>query len=235
MTLESIYLHIKIPGYVADGKHYEDVEVTLSNGTTYTRRQLVGSDKEDNTPKQFSQTEKSEVIGILNNPTEPRLNVDYTRENYNKLFPEGKTETPIGDVKLGAHQFERLDLKKRTDCLGLLAQTLKHPTVIIDETDDQGRQTKVWIKSVIDENKNRYYIAVAPSIDGVDVVVSNGIREKKQIEEKIKKASIYYYKAEGGSQTARTGVNPLPSNNSISHDGWEVKSLRNLWQMLKGA
>lgn len=58
MTLESIYLHIKIPGYVADGKHYEDVEVTLSNGTTYTRRQLVGSDKEDNTPKQFSQTEK---------------------------------------------------------------------------------------------------------------------------------------------------------------------------------
>lgn len=116
-----------------------------------------------------------------------------------------------------------------------MAQTLKHPTVIIDETDDQGRQAKVWIKSVIDENKNRYYIAVAPSIDGVDVVVSNGIREKKQIEEKIKKASIYYYKAEGGSQTARTGVNPLPSNNSITHDGYEVKSLRNLWQMLKGA
>lgn len=235
MTLESIYLHIKIPGYVTDGKHYEDVEVTLSNGTTYTRRQLVGSDKEDNTPKQFSQTEKSEVIGILNNPTEPRLNVDYTKENYDKLFPRGMAQTPIGKVKLGAHQFERLDLKKRTDCLGLLAQTLKNPTVIIDEMDDQGRQAKVWIKSVIDENKNRYYIAVAPSIDGVDVVVSNGIREKKQIEQKIKTASSYYYKAVDDSQTARTGVNPLPSNNSISHDGWEVKSLRNLWQMLKGA
>ena len=119
-------------------------------------------------------------------------------------------------LNLIARKKQRLgekDKGARKQYLGLLSQTLKNPDVIIDEIDSQGRPAKVWIKSVIDEDKTRYYIAVTPSFDGVDVVVSNGPREYSQIENKIKMASIFYYKAEGGSRTARTGVNPLPSNN----------------------
>lgn len=169
-----------------------------------------------NAKKDFTEADKQEVLNNLKNPTEKILKVGYSRENYNELFPRGKSETPLGKIRLSPHQFERLgekDKGARKQYLGLLSQTLKNPDVIIDEIDSQGRPAKVWIKSVIDENKTRYYIAITPSFDGVDVVVSNGPREYNQIENKIKMASSFYYKAEGGSRTARTGVNPLPSNN----------------------
>ena len=37
----------------------------------------------------------------------------FTRENYNTLFPYSKVETPLGAVKLGTHQFEKLEQKDR--------------------------------------------------------------------------------------------------------------------------
>ncbi len=37
-------------------------------------------------------------------------------------------------------------------------------------------------------------------------------------------ASSFYYKAEGGSRTARTGVNPLPSNNDSNINSRNVNS-----------
>ncbi len=195
-------------------KSQSDSKKETSDAEEHTNRSEAMKGNQ-NAKKNFTEADKQEVLNNLKNPTEKILKVDYSRKNYNELFPRGKSETPLGKIRLSPHQFERLgekDKGARKQYLGLLSQTLKNPNVIIDEIDSQGRPAKVWIKSVIDENKTRYYIAITPSFDGVDVVVSNGPREYNQIENKIKMASSFYYKAEGGSRTARTGVNPLPSN-----------------------
>ena len=52
--------------------------------------------------------------------------VEYSRESYNRLFPRGEVETPIGKVKMGEHQFERIGAKdngKRKVLLGAIHQT----------------------------------------------------------------------------------------------------------------
>lgn len=240
MTLAEQFNSLKHYGYVADAddlppREWADGKMHEKTGGKW---HVVGEGKTNTDKKTFTQAKKDEVINLLKSPTDKILKLDYTRENYNKLFPEGMTETPLGKIKLSPKQFERLgekDSGSRKEYLGLMAQTLKNPTVIIDETDDKGRKAKVWIKSVIDETKNRYYIAVVPTIDGVDVVVSNGVRKKKGIEDKIKKASIYYYKAEGGGRTTRTDSSSLPSDSNITHDTAEVKSLAEMFQQLKGA
>jgi len=39
---------------------------------------------------------------------EPMRQYDFIRSNYDELFPKGIITTPIGDVKLGKHQFDKL-------------------------------------------------------------------------------------------------------------------------------
>ena len=66
-----------------------------------------------NAKKDFTEADKKEVLNLLNNPTYAMPNVDYTRDNYNRLFPEGKIKTPIGEVKLGEH-LNLKDSEKKT-------------------------------------------------------------------------------------------------------------------------
>lgn len=182
------------------------------------------STENDNAKKEFTEKDKKEVLNLLQNPTDEMLKVEYTRDNYNKLFPEGKVKTPIGEVKLGEHQFERLGVKDdgaRKNLLGAMYQTLKSPTVIIDELDKENREAKIYIKTFKEESGT---IAIVVDKDGENISVSFGKRKEKQIENKIKMASIFYYKAEGGSPTIGTGLNPLPNSENISQEETSVNN-----------
>ncbi len=144
----------------------------------------------------FTQELKENAITVLNNPTEKINYVDYTRENYNKLFPRGLCKTPIETVKLSPKQFERFEIKdngERVKFLGALQQCLKRPDVIIGKTDNKGRYSKLYLKSFFDNNGKKSYLAVVPKIDGIDVVISNSPRDTKDIVKEIKKTGICYY------------------------------------------
>ncbi|MBR0031448.1 MAG: hypothetical protein IJP61_04105 [Treponema sp.] len=151
---------------------------------------------------------RNQILESLRGAAEKMLEVEYNRDEYNKLFPRGYIRTPIGVVKLSPHQFERLGDKddgKRTWLLGALYQTLKEPLVIIKDTDAKGRDSKLFIKLLEDkDSKKRLMVSVVPTIDGIEVVVSSGLRKEKQIVAKIKSASSFYYKAEGGGHTTGT-------------------------------
>lgn len=148
---------------------------------------------------------KNELLNKLYNNSEKMIEVEYNREEYNKLFPRGCIQTPIGEVKLSPHQFERFgdkDNGKRKWLLGALYQTLKNPLIVIKDIDSKGRFSKLFIKSLEDKNsKKRIMISVVPTIDDIQVVVSSGLRKLKQIEHKIKLASSFYYKEDGGLTT----------------------------------
>ncbi|GMO20383.1 MAG: hypothetical protein Ta2A_27240 [Treponemataceae bacterium] len=64
--------------------------------------------------------QKSQIIENLTKMAVPMDKVPFTKEAYAKLFPRGTIKTPIGTVKLGDHQFERLQAKGREHLLGAI-------------------------------------------------------------------------------------------------------------------
>lgn len=172
--------------------------VTVTNrktGRTYQKTVWVRPDTQ-NGRFEFTQELKQKAVSVLNSPTEKINYVDYTRENYNKLFPRGECQTPLGTVKLSPKQFERLEAKDggaRVKFMGALQQCLRRPDVIIGKTDNKGRYSKLYLKAFLDDNGKKAYLSVVPNIDGIDIVVSNSPRDTKDIAKEIKKAGICYY------------------------------------------
>lgn len=155
--------------------------------------------------KIFTDKIRNEVLNLLKGEAEKFMEIEYSRDEYNKLFPRGCVQTPIGEVKLSPHQFERFgdkDNGKRKWLLGALYQTLTKPLIVIKDIDKKGRYSKLFIKVLEDGNsKKRIMVSVVPTIDGFQIVVSSGLRKLKQIEGKIKLASSFYYKEDGGLTT----------------------------------
>ena len=177
---------------------------------------------------EFTQELKQKAVDTLNNPTEKINYVDYTRENYNKLFPRGKCKTPIGTIKMSDNQFERFATKDngaRIKFMGALQQCLQRPDVIIGKTDNKGRYSKLYLKAFLDDNGKKAYLAVVPNIDNIDVVVSNSPRDTKDIAKEIKKAGLCYYirpalasSAESGGSRMENSSDGLTSNNSRNEE-----------------
>lgn len=162
-----------------------------------------GGNGGDEPPKgsEFTDEQKETVADMLNNPTEEMPKVEYTRENYNKLFPKGMVDTPTGKVKLGEHQFERLGEKDkggRKGYLGALHSTLSEPMAVIEDIDDKGRKAQVFVKSFKKADGKECYMSVVPTIDGMQIVVSNGPRKISGLLNKIKKAAVQFFIASGG-------------------------------------
>ena len=174
---------------------------------------------------EFTEELKQKAFNAINNPLEKINYVDYTRENYNKLFPRGLCKTPIGTIKLSPNQFERLETKdegERIHFLGALQQCLQRPDVIIGKTDNKGRYSKLYLKAFLDNEGKKAYLAVVPKIDGIDIVVSNSPKDTSSVVKEIKKAGICYYirpaltssaNSVGGSRMENSYIG-LTSNNS---------------------
>ena len=127
------------------------------------------------------------------------LTIDFmelSKEEYEKFFPEGTIKTPFGIVKLGVHQFEKMDEKGRKGLIAAMFWTLKDPVVIISEIVDS-KEAWIYIKTFreLGSLKITYIISVIVNIDGQNIAISTGKRKEKQIINKIKMArSILYQK-----------------------------------------
>ena len=148
---------------------------------------------------------------------EPMNQLDYTRENYDRLFPDSKISTPIGYVNLGKHQFEKLKENDRENLLGAMYQTLLDPIVVINENDN-GKKAQLYSKSFKNaEEKLKGVISVVVDIDGTNVAISTHRRDPNNIINKIKKtADLLYEKQIGDVGTA--GTDPYSLNLAISDD-----------------
>jgi len=122
---------------------------------------------------------------------------EFSKDEYEKNFPEGTIKTPLGIVKLGAHQFEKMEEKGRKGLVASMYFTLNDPVVIFSETRDGAREAKIYIKSFreLGSPKIIYVMSVVANIDGQAIAISTGRRKKKQIIKGIKMArSILYEK-----------------------------------------
>ncbi|WP_039943158.1 PBECR2 nuclease fold domain-containing protein, partial [Treponema phagedenis] len=95
---------------------------------------------------------RQRLRAVFTDKAVPMPDIPFTRENYNKLFPRNRIDTPLGSVKLGEHQFEKLQALGRNYLLGAVATTLKNPVAIIREERD-GRKSNLYVKSFIKDKK----------------------------------------------------------------------------------
>jgi len=112
---------------------------------------------------------------------EPMNQVEYTRENYDRLFPESKVSTPIGEINLGGHQFEKLFREKRQKYLGAMYQTLTDAIAVINEKDNRG-EAQLFSKSFRNYPKKlEGIISVIVDIAGKKVSISTHPRSVNNI------------------------------------------------------
>jgi hypothetical protein len=180
----------------------------------YKKMLTPNSDLSGETGKQpMDKTTQDKIKRKLVELAEPMMEIEFTRKKYNELFPEGKIKTPLGVVILGEHQFEKLEENKRQEYLGAMYQVLSDPIVVLSEMrkNEKGEE-KAWIYIKSFEGKNDLeidnVISVVVNIHGQDVSISTGPRQSRQIEKKIKMASILLYlkdRKEGGGPTTSIG------------------------------
>ena len=134
----------------------------------------------------------------------PMVEREFTREEYNVLFPRGTVETPLGRVKLGKSQFDKMeerDAGGRRELLGAMHQTLTDPIVVIRETRDT-KTALVYIKSFTGNGGINPVISVVVTQDGENIAITTYRRKLREVRNKIKMAgSIVYVKNDGGGLT----------------------------------
>ena len=129
---------------------------------------------------------------------------EFSRDEYRKVFPQGTVDTPIGEVKIGKNQFEKMAVKdkgKRMGLIGAMRQTLSDPIVIIQEEKD-GRKAYLFIKSFKKDEKTSLIVSVVVTIEDNKIVISTYKRKKREMLKKIKMAGVMTYeKGHGASPT----------------------------------
>jgi hypothetical protein len=169
-------------------------QVTDKNGHIKTVHYNPEKDKK----KQKISNVKEQIIAKLEEFAVPMMEVEYSREEYNRLFPEGTVKTPLKTVKMGTDQYAKLGRKDsggRQSYIGAVYQTLTDPIIIIKEGDDD-----VYIKSFSNEKGFSTFISVEKDKEDGRFIVTNYFRHKSEVLRKIKWAdSIAYLKDDRGS------------------------------------
>ncbi len=188
--------------------------------------------KEDNTTSYMSSEKKltkKEVEEVLEKGREQFEQRPYSIEEWDKLFPNNKIDTPIGVVKLGEKQFEKLDpnipdpknpkrkKQDRREHLDYIYKTLKNPSMIIKENGKH-----IFVKEFIKQDEStRKYTSIILKIDDLDINVSNYNMNIKQIMNEIKKADEVILPEE---VTANMVANPHPTSSSADNGSISKKS-----------
>jgi hypothetical protein len=126
------------------------------------------------------------------NMAEPMDKVEYTRENYDQRYPNGKVATPIGERQLRGDQFVKLgtrDNGKRKKYIGGMAQTYNDPIAIIQE-DRMGKKSKIFGKSFDNLSNEQILMNV---VNHKNKGVSTHERELNNFLNKIKSPSDLVY------------------------------------------
>lgn len=173
----------------------EEVNKIIEKYYPYEKNDLNEHEKEvlKEITEELKNTLKETLFELA--PKVPTL--DFTRENYDKLFPRGRIKSPIEEVKIGEHQFEKLEQKEREKLLQAIHDTIENPDLIINEEKknvfNEDTNAHIYAKSYIFENKIRGIQSVIVSIDNENVSISSHERDINNILNKIKKPNQLIY------------------------------------------
>ena len=156
---------------------------TRSNAATATRDGLGATIKDE-----------AKLLAAMEAAAEPFRTVRYTEANFTKEFGREMTvETPIGTVELDYGQFDKVMSKDRQGVFGLIKPTFQRPLLIVNQTDAQGNNRELFIKTFGDKKKDAvYFVSVARSETGFLVMTSGHEKSASQVIKKIREGTVTY-------------------------------------------
>ena len=124
---------------------------------------------------------------VVTKEAAPFVKKEYTFENFKADFPQGKAQTPIGEVNIGSFQFKKLQIKGREKYLGLIKPTLEKPSFIVDFED-----TTFFFKAFKDEKGVVKFASVTKERNGAIDVTSNYPMAGRKFELLIREGKVRY-------------------------------------------
>ena len=118
---------------------------------------------------------------------EPFIEKEYSLENFKAEFPNGKIDTPIGEVAVSNYQFEKLNFKGREKYLGLIKPTLERPAFVVDFED-----TTFFFKPFRDKDGIVKFASVIKERDGGLDVTSNYPMANRKFELITREGKVRY-------------------------------------------
>lgn len=135
---------------------------------------------------------------------EPFIEKEYSLENFKAEFPNGKVDTPIGEVNISSFQLKKLELKGREKYLGLIKPTLERPAFVVDFED-----TTFFFKPFRDKDGIIKFASVIKERDGGLDVVSNYPMKNRKFELITREGKVRYVQ---GSVVVRPLEHSLDNN-----------------------
>ena len=112
-------------------------------------------------------TLKELILIVLKDNIVPFRELKLTKDNWLKEFGINQVvATPIGNVKIGNNQYEKLSSKSRDNYFGIVKLTLEKPLLVIKNSD----KTIVFIKSFKKNDKDIIFNSII--IDKFDINIS---------------------------------------------------------------
>ena len=159
--------------------------------------------------RSLSAEEAKELVSMMEENAAPVRELELTRENWAAEFgADGVVQTPLGEVKMGEHQYEKLEQQGRRGKLGMVRPTLESPDVVIEDKSRAkvGEETErgssyVFVKAFTKEDGERtyYFTSVTVSRDGKEVVVSNQEKRKTGIASLSQKGKVVWMRSDNAS------------------------------------
>jgi hypothetical protein len=118
---------------------------------------------------------------------EPFIEKEYNLENFKAEFPDGKVDTPIGEVGVSVSQFYKLGHKGRDEYFGLIKPTLERPAFVADFED-----TTFFFKPFRDKDGVIKFASVIKERDGGLDVVSNYPMKNRKFELIAREGKVRY-------------------------------------------
>lgn len=150
----------------------------------------------------LTEQQASDIIRAMQVNAEVAREIELTPENWRAEFGEdGIIETPIGEVKMGEHQYLKLAQKGREGKLGMIKPTLTRPDVIIEEKSTpkksqiaERNSSFVFVKAFTNGDGSRDYMFTSVTIlkDGKEVVISNQEKETPRIKRLLEEGKLAY-------------------------------------------
>lgn len=143
--------------------------------------------------------EAESLISRMEEQAEIAPYIELTPENWTAQFgKDGEVDTPIGKVKMGENQFEKIRLKKREKEFGMILPTLTDPDVIIEKESPlqkAERNTKyLFVKTFVKTDGGRYihFESVTILNGGKEVSISSHEAEFEVIKKEMQNGKILH-------------------------------------------
>lgn len=135
----------------------------------------------------------------------PWRHIEFSEQAWREEFPGGIVRTPIGKVKMGEAQREKLQERQRKHYFGLIRPTLENPAYIVAELEGKDvlaeriargegaeRQSVIQFIRVFKDVNGRHhgFMCVTVARDGVEVSVSSSPRKLRRLARAVKEGAI---------------------------------------------